>query len=77
MTPQPSADVFIEAIEGQANSKIHPETGAITMIQKGVAVTIEPLDEIEIFELTDNPDINPYIVVGRSGNVEPIYTILK
>ena len=77
MTPQPSVDVFIEAIEGQANSKVHPETGAITMLQKGVAVTIEPLDEVEIYALTDDPHINPYIVVGRGGNVEPIYTIFE
>lgn len=77
VTPQPSVDVFIEAIEGQANSKVHPDTGAITILQQGVAVTIEPLDEVEIYELTDDPHINPYIVVGRGGNVEPIYTIFE
>lgn len=75
IAPQPSIDIFIEAVEGQANSKIDPVTGAITMVQKGVAVTIEPLDEVEIYTLTENPDINPYVVVGRRGNVEPIYTI--
>lgn len=75
LAPQPTVEVFIEAIEGQTNSKIDPVTGAITNVQRGVAVIIEPLDEVEIFELTENPDINPYIAVDRRGNVEPLYTI--
>ena len=75
VAPHPSIDIYIEAVEGQANSKIDPVTGAITTIQNGVAVTIEPLDEVEIYALTDNPHINPYVVVGRGGNVEPLYTI--
>ncbi len=74
---QPTVDVYIEAIEGRADAKIHPETGAVTMLQKGVAVTIEPLDEVEIFALTDDPRINPYLIVGRHGNVEPIYTVFE
>ncbi len=75
VAPQPSVDIFLEAVEGQANSKIDPETGAVTTVQKGVAVIIEPLDEVEIYALTENPHINPYVVVDRDGNVEPIYTI--
>ena len=75
VVPQPSVDIFLEAVGGQANSKIDHETGAVTTVQKGVAVIIEPLDEVEIYALTDNPHINPYVVVDRSGNVEPIYTI--
>ena len=77
VAPQPSVDVYIEAIEGRTDTKIHPETGAVTMLQKGVAVTIEPLDEVEIFALTDDPRINPYLIVGRHGNVEPIYTVFE
>jgi hypothetical protein len=77
VAPQPSIDVYIEAIEGQTNTKIDPETGAVTVLQKGVAVTIEPLDEVEIFALTDDPRINPYIIVGKRGNVEPIYTVFE
>ena len=77
VAPQPTVDVYIEAIEGRTDTKIHPETGAVTMLQKGVAVTIEPLDEVEIFALTDDPRINPYLIVGRHGNVEPIYTVFE
>ena len=77
VVPQPSVEVYIEPIEGQTNTKINPETGAVTMLQKGVAVTIEPLDEVEIFELTDDPRINPYLIVGRRGDVEPIYTVFE
>lgn len=75
VVPQPSVDIFIEAVEGKGDSKIDPVSGAVTIIQKGVAVTIEPLDEVEIYALTDNPHINPYVVVGNRGNVEPLYTI--
>lgn len=77
VAPQPSIDVYIEPVEGNANTKVDSETGAVTVLQKGVAVTIEPLDELEIFALTDDPRINPYLVVERSGNVEPIYTVFE
>ncbi len=77
VAPQPSIDVYIEAIEGQTNTKIDPETGAVTVLQKGVAVTMEPLDEVEIFSLTDDPRTNPYLIVGKRGNVEPIYTVFE
>ena len=33
-------------------------------------ITVEPLDEVELFELTKRPEINPYIGVSRWGNVE-------
>ncbi len=75
--PQPSVDVYIEPVEGHVNSNVDTETGAVTIQQKGVAVTIQPLHEVEIFALTDNPHVNPYLFVGNSGNVEPIYTIFE
>lgn len=77
VVPRPSVEVYIEPIEGHTNAKVDPETGAVTIQQKGVSVTIEPLDEVEIFALTDDPRINPYLVVGRGGNVEPIYTVFE
>ncbi len=77
VAPQPSVDIYIEPIQGQTNTKIHPETGAVTIQQEGVAVTIEPLDEAEIFALTDDPYINPYQFVTKNGNVEPIYTVFE
>ena len=75
VVPQPNIDVLIEPITGQTDTKVNPQTGAITMQKNGVAVTLEPLDEIEMFSLTDDPDVNPYLIVESSGNVEPIYTI--
>lgn len=77
VAPNPSIDVYIEPIEGRTNTKVNPETKAVTMLQDGVAVTLEPLDEVEIFELTEEPHINPYIIVDRGGNVEPIYTVFE
>ena len=75
VAPQPIVEVYLEPIEMDVNTKINPETGAVTVLQKGIAVTIEALDEVEIFQLTDDPRINPYIIVGNRGNVESIYTV--
>ena len=73
--PYPSVDVYMEPIDGRFNVQIDPETGAATVEKRGVAVTIEPLDEVELFELTDDPRVNPYLIVERNGAVEPIYTV--
>ncbi len=75
VVPQPMVEVYLEPIEMGTNAKIHPETGAVTVLQKGIAVTIEALDEVEIYQLTDDPRINPYIIVDSRGNVESIYTV--
>jgi len=75
--PQPSVEIYMEPIEGRFNAQVDTETGAMTVEQNGVAVTIEPLDEVEIFALTDDPRVNPYLLVGRGGAVEPIYTIFE
>lgn len=77
VSPRPIIDVYMEPIEGRFNTHVDTETGAMTVEQKGVAVTIEPLDEVEIFGLTDNPRINPYLLVGSDGAVEPIYTVFE
>lgn len=77
VAPQPIVDVYMEPIEGRFNAHVDTETGAMTVEQKGVVVTIEPLDEVEIFALTDDPRINPYLLVERGGAVEPIYTVFE
>ena len=75
--PYPSVEVYMEPIPERFNVQIHPETGAATVVKKGVAVTIEPLDEVELFELTEDPKVNPYLIVERNGAVEPIYTVFE
>lgn len=74
-TPHPSVDVYMEPIAERFNAHIDPETQAATVEKNGVAVTIEPLDEVELFALTDDPKVNPYLIVERNGAVEPIYTV--
>ncbi|MYB93560.1 hypothetical protein F4054_09810 [Candidatus Poribacteria bacterium] len=76
-TPQPSIDVYMEPIAGRFNAQISAETGAATVIKNGVAVTIKPLDEVELFTLTEDPKMNPYLIVERNGTVEPIYTVFE
>lgn len=73
--PQPSVDVYMEPIAGRFNVQIDSETGAATVEKKGIAVTIKPFDEIELFALTEDPRVNPYLLVEKSGAVEPIYTV--
>ena len=77
IAPRPSVEIYIAPVEGHANAKVNAETGAVTVEQKGVAVTLEPLDEVEIFALTDNPRLNPYLFVRGNGAVEPIYTVFE
>lgn len=77
VAPQPSIDVYIEPIADRFNVRIDPETGAATVVQAGVAVSIKPLDEVELFALTEDPRLNPYLIVGRNGAVEPIYTVFE
>ena len=76
-TPNPLIEVYMEPIEGRFNAQIDPETGAATVLKKGVAVTIEPLDEVELFSLTEDPRVNPYLIVEKNGAVEPIYTVFE
>ena len=75
VAPQPSVDVYMEPIAGRFNAHIDVETGAATVENKGIAVTIKPFDEIELFGLTEDPRVNPYLLVEKSGAVEPIYTV--
>ncbi|MDE0685296.1 MAG: hypothetical protein OXI63_20400 [Candidatus Poribacteria bacterium] len=75
--PQPSIDVYMEPITGRFNAEINAETGAATVVKNGVAVTIKPLDEVELFTLTEDPKTNPYLIVKRNGAVEPIYTVFE
>ena len=73
--PQPSVDVYMEPIAGRFNAQIDSETGAATVEKKGITVTIKPFDEVELFALTEDPRVNPYLLVGKRGAVEPIYTV--
>ena len=73
--PQPSVDVYMEPIAGRFNAQIDPESGAATVEKKGIAVTIKPFDEVELFALTEDPRVNPYLLVRKNGAVEPIYTV--
>lgn len=77
VAPQPSVDVYIEPVAEHFNAHIDVETGAATVLKEGVAVTIKPLDEIELFSLTEEPRLNPYLLVEKNGAVEPIYTIFE
>ena len=75
--PQPVVDVYMEPVVERSHAQIDTETGAMTLEQKGVAVTLQPLTEVDLFALTDEPWMNPYLVVERNGAVEPLYTVFE
>lgn len=73
--PQPSVDVYMEPIAERFNAQVDPQTGAATVEKNGIAVTIKPFNEIELFGLIEDPRVNPYLFVEKSGAVDPIYTV--
>ena len=74
--PKPQIEVYMEPIAGRKHAQIDEQTGSISVEQRGVQITLEPLDEVELFELTEDPRINPFLGIDRWGNVEPLYTCL-
>lgn len=77
VAPHPSIDTYIEPIAERFNAQINPETGAAVVVKEGVAVSIKPIDEVELFGLTEDPRMNPYLIVEKNGDVEPIYTVFE
>jgi len=74
---KPRIEIYMEPVPSREGAHVDTRTGALTAEQRGVQVTVEPLDEVELFELTKDQRINPYISVSRWGNVEPLYTVFK
>lgn len=75
---KPKIEFYLEPTSGvQINAEIDSETGTITVIQKGVQISLEPLDEVELFDLTKGNEVNPYLHIGRWGKVDPLYTIFE
>lgn len=74
---KPRIEIYMEPVVGREGAQVDTRTGALTVEQRGVQVTVEPLDEVELFELAKDQRINPYISVSRWGNVEPLYTVFE
>jgi hypothetical protein len=73
--PKPSVDVYMEPVGSRDQAELDAQARSITVEQRGVRITLEPLDEVEIFHITQDARINPYIAVDRWGNVRPMYTV--
>ena len=73
--PKPQIEIYMEPVGGRKGSQIDVQTGSISVEQHDVQITLEPLNEVELFELTEDARINPYIGIDRWGNVEPLYTV--
>ena len=73
--PKPQIEVYMEPVAGREHAQIDAETGSISVERRDVEITLEPLDEVDLFELTEDPGINPYLGIDRWGNVEPLYTV--
>ena len=77
VAPHPSIDTYMEPIAERFNARINPETGAAVVVKDGVAVSIKPINEVELFGLTEDPRMNPYLIVEKNGAVEPMYTVFE
>ena len=64
-------------VTGQKGAMVDVPTGSVTVEQNGVQITLEPLDEVELYEVTKNFRLNPYVSVNRRGNVDPLYTVFE
>ena len=73
--PKPQIEIYMEPVAGREHTQIDAQTGSISVEQHDVQITLEPLDEVDLFELTEDAGINPYIGIDRWGNVEPLYTV--
>ena len=73
--PKPQIEVYMEPVAGREHAQIDAEAGSISVERRDVEITLEPLDEVDLFELTEDPGINPYLGIDRWGNVEPLYTV--
>ena len=71
---KPHVDIYMEPVAKGEQANINPQAGSITVEQKGVHITLEPLDSVKLFELTEDPGINPYLV-SDGRNIEPLYTV--
>ena len=72
--PKLHVDIYMEPVAKGENARINPQTGSITIEQKGVRVMLEPLDEVKLFELTEDSRVNPYLV-SDGRNIEPLFTV--
>ena len=73
--PKPQVEIYMEPVAGRERAEIDAQTGSISVEHHDVQITLEPLDEVDLFELTEDAGINPYIGIDRWGNVEPLYTV--
>jgi len=74
--PRPRVEIYMVP-QASEESSVDEKTGAITIEKEGVEISLEPLDEAELLQITQDPDINPYIDIQRWGNVEPIYSVFR
>ena len=75
--PKPHVDIYMLPVTGQKGAMVDVPKGSVTVKQNGVQITLEPLDEVELYKVTKNSRINPYVSVNRRGNVDPLYTVFE
>ncbi len=74
---KPYASVYLEPVADGTAAEVDAKTDSIAIQQQGVRITLKPLDEVDLYNLTKDSDINPYINVSTWGNVEPQYTVFE
>jgi hypothetical protein len=67
-------DIYMEPVGGDEYT-VDARTGAITLEKNDVNIKVKPLDAVDLLDLTEDEDINPYIDVNFWGYVIPLYTV--
>jgi len=68
-------DIYMEPVKSGDDYALSPKTGAITLEKEGIIVTVKALSAVDLLEVTEDSDINPYIDVSFWGNVKPLFTV--
>ena len=62
---KPYAEIYLEPVADGAAAEVDAKTGSITVQQQGVRITLKPLDEVDLYNLTKDSDITGLFLSHR------------
>lgn len=73
---RPQMDFYINPVPAGEEQRVDSEKGTVTFeIEKGINITVSPVDTSELLQVTSNVYLNPYIYVSDWGIARPRYTV--
>ena len=56
---KPYAEIYLEPVADGTAAEVDANPDSIAIQQQGVRITLKPLDEVDLYNLTKDSDINP------------------